>query len=149
MKKIAISAELEREIKAYPRNCPVSATEIMDKLIKLLDFKEPLKLTTGISYAEILQIFREEVGARLAVPPKPGVAWIVKQINRVKELGLTHEQLRRIARESAAYYKHGSIDLEYVLRNATRLLSRVDSGMVSDAAAGAVGGRVITGREEE
>lgn len=143
MKRIGISAELERRIRAYPRNTPVSAIEITDELVRLLDDKPEVK-APGIPYAQIVTALREGLGDRLAVPEKPNVSWIVRQVNRVKELGLAYDDLRELGRGAASIHR-GSVEMEYLLRQAVRVLADVRA----KAGAVATAGRVYTGRDEE
>jgi hypothetical protein len=136
MKRIKISAEFEREIRAHAEGCPIT-----DKLIKLLDSEEPKK-TPGIGYAKIVELLRVSLGPRLAVPEAPHVSWIIKQVNRVKELGLSEQQIRELGARAAGVYNNSRpIELEFILRAAVRILS---AGSPKQEA-----GRVYTGRDEE
>lgn len=136
MKRIKISAEFEREIRGHAEGCA-----IVDKLIKLLD-ADTQKPTPGIGYVRIVELLREGLGPRLALPESPHVSWIVKQVNRVKELGLDEQQLRELGKRASFVYNNARpIELEFILRAAVRILQAGSSKQET--------GRVYTGRDEE
>lgn len=147
MKRIRVSADLEREIRAYQSKYIDDArlSNLFDSLVGLLNEDEPKK-APGIGYSKIVECLREGLGARLAVPEKPHVSWIIKQVNRVKELGLDEQQLRALGRSAAqAYNNSRPIELEFILRAAVRIAA-VDSGGSGSTPRE---GRVYTGRDDE
>lgn len=144
MKRIGISTELERRL----RNDVMTIEELhqlIDEVRCLLDAR-PQPKAPGLPYALIVATLREGLGDRLAVPEKPHVSWIVRQVNRVKELGLDVNNLKELGTGAAKVYR-GSVEMEFILRMATRILGDV---RLRDRPEGTEKGiRVITGREDE
>ena len=146
MKRIGVSAELERAIRwaagSETEIDTTSLTEILVQVRDLLDAK-PAPKTPGISYHDIVRAFREVLGDNLVVPANPHVSWLVRQVNRVKELGLTYEHLIQIA---LLIQSRGtrSVELEWLVRNASRLLHECGTGQ-SDGK----GSKIITGRHDD
>ena len=128
MKRIRVSADLEREIRENYSSSIAQTRKCFEKLVALLDEDEP-KRTAGIGYSKIVEYLRDGLGQRLATPEKPHVSWIVRQVNRVKELGLDEQQLRALGRRAAQTYNNSRpVELEFLLRAAVRLLAPVVQG---------------------
>lgn len=141
MKRIKISAQLEREIRDALNRDAGLRLSVLASIVTLLD-DDTRKPAPGIGYQKIVELLREGLGDRLALPVAPHVSWIIKQVNRVKELGLNEQQLRELGERAGMVYNNARpIELEFILRAAVRILQ---AGSPKQAA-----GRVYTGRDEE
>lgn len=84
--------------------------------------KEDKRDNPGLSYKKIIAILRENMGDGLRLPPNPSTAWIVRQVLRVKDLGISEQQLRDAGKRAHDYFHNGGVDLEYLLRIIGRFL---------------------------
>jgi hypothetical protein len=97
-----------------------TACAILDKLEKS-ELLKPSAKVAGIGWKVALEAMREILGARLAAPPSPDSVWMIRMSNRIRELGLTPDNCRAIARELLARgWKVYSFD--YAIRYADTLL---------------------------
>lgn len=136
-----ISAALEREL----RECgPGSSAEgLVQDIIALIDAERARaeKKVPGLGYKAIVAGLRVGLGDRLAVPSNPSTAWIVRQVNRARELGLDVEQIEQLGHCAAKAFRTGPVEAEYVLRAAVRLLQQGPE-VVGD------GRRLVVGRPD-
>lgn len=144
MKKIKISAEFEREIKAaLDIDLIDEMRSALKKIRQELDDAGIPKKIPGISYSKIIECLKVGLGARLAYPSKPHISWIIKQVNQVKELGLNESELVQLGHAASKTYNYGRpVELDFVLRSAVRLLHSSGDGEVSGNKQ-----KVFTGRE--
>lgn len=89
------------------------------KLLKLSEGKPKPK--PGIGVERAISAMREVLGDKLAVPKKPGDQWIFWQAKRIRDLGLTEDDCRTIARNILAKWQP-PYSFEYCIRAADRLL---------------------------
>lgn len=147
MIRVGISAALEKRIR--------SGENVSPDLVLLMDRVREAARTragAGVGYQDIVRLLREGLGDRLAVPANPTTAWIIRQVSRARELGLDEQQIQRLGRLAARQYGRGAVDIEFVLRSATRILQApgggVSSGNQEDA--GGDGDSVVwTGRPDD
>lgn len=142
MIKVGISADLERRINRWD---PVTAGDICNELMGLIKMART-KLDSGVpglSYKRIVEIFREELGSRLVIPDKPAIGWIIRHVNRIKDLGFGEAELRAASKGAARIAKGGSqISIEWLIRDALRFK---DLGLEQDS----TGSKVRTGRDDD
>lgn len=140
MTKIGISASLERELRDTVAD-PEASAGLKKLAAKLLGLVEETRAkdreidrdsAPGLSYQGVLRVLGRELGPRLVLPPKPTAGWIVRLLNRIKDLGLEEEHLLTVARRGAAEVaartkSHTSpVEIEWLIYNATRLLHGLD-----------------------
>jgi hypothetical protein len=94
--------------------------ELHAKLEKLSAPK--IKPKSGIGVDRAITAMREVLGDKLAVPKKPSEQWIILQAKRIRDLGLTEEDCRIIARNISAKW-NPPYSFEYCIRAADRLLA--------------------------
>lgn len=150
MTKVNISAELERRLKSTLEfliehnqgtltGVIADVQELLAKIEKSKAIKESRVTREGVSWSQLLAWFYAELGPALAVPPNPSAGWIVRQLARAREVGLSEREVKIIAGNLRRNYpisgKYPNYDIEWVLRNSIRLLgSPYDSGAgISDA----------------
>lgn len=92
---------------------------LLDKLQKLSAPKVTVKPGIGVDRAIIAM--REVLGDKLAVPKKPSDFWVIMQAKRIRDLGLSEEDCRTIARNISAKW-NAPYSFEYCIRAADRLL---------------------------
>lgn len=149
MKKIKISADLERRIRGRGDKIGFDHfSDLLDEIEVLLNEKPVARTHNGLSYSQIVGAMSAGLPGRLAYPEKPHVSWIIRQVNKVKELGLAELQLTELAAAAGNLYNRGPVELEFILRMATRILHSVRSHPSPDERdSGNV--RVVTGRPED
>lgn len=127
------------------------ASALVVELLELLDAERAKaeKKVPGLGYKAIVAGLRVGLGNRLALPQNPSTAWIVRQVNRARELGLDVEQIERLGKISEAVFRTGPVELEYVLRSAVRLLSQSDVGPGVSRQVVVVSGRSDPGEHQE
>lgn len=137
MKRVGVSIALEKLLRAATQE---NAMESVQAVLQLLDGYAQAAGKPGLGYKELVTSFRDHLGAGLALPPNPSTTWIIRQVNRAKELGLDVDSIREIAERVREKYPRPPWDFEWLLRAAPRLLA-------SDGGVAAPGGsRVTTGR---
>lgn len=134
MKKVRISADLERRLRASPE--PLAA-----EVVALLDQPAPSAPPAGLGYKDLVILFRANLGAALALPPNPSTGWIIRQVARARDLGLDGESIRQVCERGRRLYSRGPIELEFLLRIAPRLLASTGEPELLGG-----GGAVHTGR---
>jgi len=93
---------------------------LQDKLNKLSEPK--LKVKPGIGVERAVTAMREILGDKLAVPKKPGDQWIFWQAKRIRDLGLTEDDCKSIAKNILAKW-NPPYSFEYCIKAADRLLA--------------------------
>lgn len=92
MKKVGISAELERRLRKG---------EGIEDVIKLLDEHKSKRVASsvpgGLGYKELVALFRFHLGHDLVLPPSPSPAYVVKIVRKASELGIKEEHVQQIA----------------------------------------------------
>lgn len=97
MRKVRISADLEKRIRAGDSGA-------LGEIVKLLD-EDVKKRATGsghpgvistLGYKELVALFRSYLGHSLITPPRPNVGYIVKVVNKAKELGIDYTNVEQI-----------------------------------------------------
>ena len=148
MKKISISAALERQIR---REVEKGAGSPLTEIVELLDGHKKRaagSTTPGIGYKELVALFRLHLGDDLVVPPSPSAGYIVRMVNRAQELGINKENVQQLVFGLRKVYPRGPYRLEFVVQRGDvhyyngdpeRGYSGVDSGSGS-------GSGVFTGR---
>lgn len=135
MVNIRIKVDYERRLEAFLFRQEGSPVELLKELWKIIEegrFSKKDVKQHGLSFREIVLILRSELGDMLAVPQNPGTKWIVRLVNRAKDLGLDESELRRLAKVLPVKRDGWKWDIEYLIRNATTLLAG-DSGQVRGA----------------
>lgn len=100
-------AEREAIRTAFEEFRPVKASwitakqSVLDKLEKS-EMVKPSDKPSGIGWAAAAKAMREVLGPTLAVPSNPSVEWMVKMNNRIRDLGLSLQDCRSIAKVLAA-----------------------------------------------
>lgn len=97
-----------------------------DKLIasirtKLLSSEMKKKQAAGIGWQHAHRMMREVLGDRVTVPPAPMETWCIWMNKRIRDLGLTEEHCRTIARNVASW--QGNISFENLIKGADRYLA--------------------------
>jgi len=119
MRKIKISAALERRIR--------SGESVNAELIRVLDEEVVQQRKPGLSYAELVEAFRLQLGKDLALPPNPQIGWIARCVNTAREYGLEREHIASICEAARRLYPGRSYEMDYLIRSAPRLLTGVSS----------------------
>ena len=124
MLKIKISAALEKEI----RGGFCSGPKLREILVQLIDEARAISVSEkekgkvpGLSYSRLVQLFRAELGADLSLPINPTAGWIVKLVNRAKELGIGEEHVGRICAGAKEAHR-APYAIEYLINHSGRLL---------------------------
>lgn len=145
MIRIGIYAALEKKARA--------GENITAEIVALIDRARAAKAepkTTGVGYGELVAMFREVLGDKLAVPPSPDHGWKARQVNRARDIfGPNTDGLRvgvgDLAAAACRTYPRGPYALDFLLNNAVRLLH---TSVQPASTAGAVSGSPVrTGRE--
>lgn len=84
------------------------------------------KPTAGIGVTRAIAAMREVLGAGLAVPTKPSDQWCMYLARRIRDLGLTEEDCRVIARVLAVKW-NPPFGFEYAIKAADRLLAEAST----------------------
>lgn len=90
------------------------------KLLKLSEGKPKPK--PGIGVERAIDAMREVLGDKLAVPRNPSKEWLMWKSKRIRELGLTEEDCRTIAKNILAKWQP-PYSFEYCIKAADRLLA--------------------------
>lgn len=116
MKRISISAELERRLRAC------KGIDLVDEIIKLLDDSKRAvsSSTPGLGYKELVALFRSELGSNLVLPPAPSPLYIIKTVNKAKELGISKDNVGQIVKGLIKCYPRGPYSLSFVVGSADR-----------------------------
>lgn len=125
MRRIRIPAELERRLrqKWNPLD-PEEAFDVCGEIVKLLDEEAEraaaLKTRTGemagLGYKELVALFRFHLGDALITPPRPSPQYVVRLINRAREMGIhtsNVEQALKGARRTLRGKQYRLADLVY------------------------------------
>jgi hypothetical protein len=95
---------------------------LMDLHAKLEKLSAPkIKVKSGIGVDRAITAMREVLGDKLAVPKHPSEFWLMMQSKRIRDLGLSEDDCRTIARNIAAKW-NSPYSFEYCIRAADRLL---------------------------
>lgn len=92
---------------------------LQEKLDKLSAPK--VKAKPGIGVDKAIAAMREVLGDKLGVPRKPGEQWIIRHSQRIRDLGLSEDDCKTIAKNIAAKW-NPPYSFEYCIKAADRLL---------------------------
>lgn len=95
----------------------------LTSLLRKMDAAMVKAVDEGLSAYRYVEIAKEELGGRLALPPNPGPAFWAKLKNRLRELGLTEESARRVVKVAGRTFTRGPIEADFILWKATHLLA--------------------------
>jgi hypothetical protein len=93
----------------------------------------------GLGWTRAAAAMRAVLGPRLAVPPSPDIAWIMKMSNRIRDLGLTELNCRGIAGVLLARTHPRYHSFERAIWDADKLLAEAQLGPPTRAPSGPVG----------
>lgn len=105
---------------------------LQERLLKMSAPKAKEKPGIGVDRA--IAAMREVLGTKLAVPRNPTVQWIIRQSQRIRDLGLTEEDCRLIAKNISAKWA-APYSFEYCIRAADRLLAETGKSSKESAPA--------------
>lgn len=118
---------LETVIKALRKNPEYKKiTSDLEKLLAKLKKPAAKPVKSGIGVDRAVAAMREVLGAKLAVPRNPSETWIIYMSKRIKMLGLTEDDCRKIARCVAIKW-NPPYGFEYCIKAADRLLVEADT----------------------
>lgn len=124
---VAERAAVVASIELLPNYCdePSVAKTVkqLRSLLQKMDEASSKVVDEGLSPYRYVEIAKEELGARLALPPNPGPAFWGKLKNRLRELGLTEESARRVVKVAGRTFTRGPIEADFILWKATHLLA--------------------------
>lgn len=126
MVNIRIKVDFERRLEAFLFRQEGDPIELLRELWKIIEdgrYSKRDEKQSGLSYREICLILRDEIGDMLATPPKPDTKFIIRLVNRAKEIGLDEPTLRQLARGLPKKRDGWKWDLEYLIRNAPTLIA--------------------------
>lgn len=89
---------------------------------KLHKSNAPKKETPGIGVAKAIEAMKEVLGSKLAVPKNPSTQWTIYLAKRIRDLGLTVEDCKSIARAISNKWDP-PYGFEYCIKAADRLLA--------------------------
>lgn len=142
MTKIVIRAALEKRLRADDSHNP-----LVKEIIQLLDDaqKKPVR-SAGLSYQEVVRLFRGELGSNLALPPNPSAGYIVRVVTRARDQGLSEENVGQICTGLRRLYPRGPYNLDFVVNSISRAFS---VGANTEGGEGSRGAAVVrTGRPD-
>lgn len=124
--KITITKTLEARLRKGAHNHE-DAKALVDEIVRLLDetTKRAAGSTPGLGYKELVALFRFALGPDLVVPMSPSTGYIVRMVNRAKDLGIVKENVEQIVRGLRAGYRP-PYSLEFVISRADHHYSRGD-----------------------
>jgi hypothetical protein len=116
--KVNISKSLEAAIR---REVEKGAGSPLVDIVKLLDEtkKRAAGSNPGLGYKELVALFRFALGPDLVVPMNPSTGYIVRLVNRAKDLGIVKENVEQIARGVRRGYRP-PYSLDFVISRADR-----------------------------
>jgi hypothetical protein len=101
--------------------------QVPDKVLHLKALLSRLRKTSapkpvaGIGVARAVAAMREVLGTKLGVPTNPSTNWLSWMASRIRDLGLTEEDCRKIARVLLTKW-NPPYGFEYAIKSADRLL---------------------------
>jgi hypothetical protein len=134
MKKVGISADLERRIRAAE-----GEHKLLGELVKLLgeagDKRAAGSKPSGLGYKDLVALFRFHLGDLLVVPMNPSTRYIIRLVNTARDLGITPENVEQICTGLRKTYPRGPYQLDFVVRRADVHYEngKVDSNSTGDS----------------
>ena len=98
------------------------AQEALDRLLKS-ELVKKAKPAPGIGWYAAASAMRGVLGDSLAVPPNPAGEWCGRMSARIRDLGLTEDNCRHIARAAMENWSRAPYSFEWIIRKADELLA--------------------------
>lgn len=105
---------------------------LLEKLQKINTPKAKPKAGIGVDRA--IAAMRSVLGDKLAVPRNPSDVWVICRARRIRDLGLTEDDCKTIARAIASKWD-APYSFEYCINAADRLLAEAETGVKRGKAA--------------
>lgn len=124
MKKISISAELERRLRAC------KGIDLVDEIINLLDETEKRAAGSrnpGLGYKELVALFRSFLGSDLVLPPAANAGYVVRVVNKAREFGISKDNVEQICKGLRRAYPRGPYSLGFIVFRADLHFQNGDS----------------------
>lgn len=127
MTKIGISAGFEKRLRVG-----ADPGLLLKELLGLLDSAHAVaaapKKSAGVGYKELVGLFRAALGPKLAVAPNPASLYIIRLVNRARDLGLNAEAITAAcAGAQRLYPSRTTYDLEFLVNQATNLIAAAET----------------------
>lgn len=127
MKKITFTDKEMEAVRAAFAN-PLLDPDVTKGLCSLYDKMQKVEakeeIPRGLPWIQAERAIRDVIGSRLVLPPRPGPEWYVKMARRLKETGVTEDDIRAATR-IAQRQRRGLISAEWIVWNITTLLAEV------------------------